>query len=162
MACCLRAQCAGLSRRFRALARERQARVGTDATEGCLARRRRLSGLRLAGLRVDDGVQIRFGGRPATASLEHRSLLDRERHVMDIALDLGRALQRDGLGANGAGDLTAHHHLLTGDQSRDLALFANDHLGGLHITLDLAVDLQDATADDPQSLADDPQIIADT
>src|SRR5262245_8398235 len=45
--------------------------------------------------------------------------------------------------------------------ARDLALLANDDLRGLHIPLDLPIDLQNAPADDAQPLPDNPQIVAD-
>src|SRR5262245_26850355 len=80
---------------------------------------------------------------------------------MNIAFDLGGALQGDRLGTDGSRDLAAYHHLLTGDQARYLALLADDHFGGLHVALDLTVDLQNAAADDAQPLADDTQIVAD-
>ena len=51
--------------------------------------------------------------------------------------------------------------LAGGDHAGHLASFADDDLGALNITLDLAVDLQDTLADDLQALADDLEIVAD-
>jgi hypothetical protein len=47
------------------------------------------------------------------------------------------------------------------DHTRHLAFLANDHLGRLYVTFDLAVDLQNTAADDLQTLADDLEIVAD-
>ena len=110
---------------------------------------------------IDDGIEIRLAGRTTAAALEQRALLDRKRHVVDVAVDLRGGLQGDRLSANDAGDLAADDHLLAGDHAGHLAPFADDDLGALHITLDLAVDLQDTLADDLQALADDLEIVAD-
>src|SRR5204863_7048905 len=63
--------------------------------------------------------------------------------------------------ANDAIDLTAHDHLLTRDHAGHLAPLADDDLGGLHISLDLAIDLQHAATDDLEPLANDLEVVAD-
>src|SRR5262249_5281472 len=54
-----------------------------------------------------------------------------------------------------------HDDLVAGDHARYFTLLANDDLDRLHITLDFAIDLQDATANDLQSLTDDFKIVTD-
>src|SRR5215470_15994923 len=88
------------------------------------------------------------------------SLFDRKRHMMDVAVHLRRGLQGNRLSADDAGDLAAHDNLATGDHSRHLPFLANDDLGCLDIAFNLAIDLQDAPADDLQTLADDLEVIA--
>src|SRR5690606_3645847 len=99
--------------------------------------------------------------RTPAAAVELCALLDRQRHVVDVALDARGGLQRHRHPANDAGDPPAHDHALGGDGARDPALLADDDFGAGHVALDLAVDLQRALADDLQALADDLQVVAD-
>src|SRR5262245_43205985 len=81
---------------------------------------------------------------------------------MNVAFHLRGRLQRHGPGADGTRDLAAHGYLLASDQSRDLTLSTDDHFGGLHVALNLSVNLKDTPANDPQSpLPDNLKIIAD-
>ena len=43
------------------------------------------------------------------------------------------------MSADNAGDLATHDDLSTRDHARDLSFLTDDHLGRLHVTLDLAV-----------------------
>ena len=89
------------------------------------------------------------------------SLLDRKRHMVDIAVHFRRGLQGNCLTADDAGDLAAHDNLAAGDHSRHLTFLAYDDLGSLDIAFDLTVDLQDTPADDLQPLTDDLEVVAD-
>jgi hypothetical protein len=64
------------------------------------------------------------------------------------------AWEGDRLSADHAGELAAHDGLSARDHSRDLSFLTDDYLGRLHITFNLAIDLQNAAADDLQPLAD--------
>ena len=72
----------------------------------------------VARLAVAHAVQVDFQLRgvlgPAAASVELGALLDGQRHVVDVAFDAGRGLQRDGHAADDAGDLAAHDDALGG------------------------------------------------
>ena len=50
------------------------------------------------------------------------------------------------------GDRATHDHALGGDRARHLALLTDDDFGAADITLDLAIDLQGALADDLSDL----------
>src|SRR5262245_39738200 len=81
---------------------------------------------------------------------------------MNVAFHLRGRLQRHGPGADGTGDLAAHCYLLASDQPRDLTLGTDDHFGGLHVALNLSVNLKNAAANDPQSpLPNTLKIVAD-
>jgi hypothetical protein len=49
--------------------------------------------------------------------------------------------------------LSAHHYLPAGHHAGHLAFFSDDDFGRLHVALDLAIDLQNAAADDLQTPA---------
>ena len=98
---------------------------------------------------------------PPAASVELGALLDGKRHVVDVAFDTRRGLQRHGHGANNPGDASADDHPLSRDRTCHLALLADDQLGTSHVAFDLAVDLQRAPADDLEPLADDLEVVAD-
>jgi hypothetical protein len=50
---------------------------------------------------------------------------------------------------------------LASDHSRHFALLADNNFYGHYVTLDLTIDLKDATADDLQSLAEDLEVVTD-
>jgi catechol 2,3-dioxygenase-like lactoylglutathione lyase family enzyme len=110
---------------------------------------------------VHQRSQLRLAGNTTTTPIEHGSLLNRKSHVMNVALNIRRGLQRDGLAADHTCDFALNDHLRTGDRTRDLALLANDDLDGVHIPFDLAIDLKDALADDLEAFADDLEVVAD-
>ena len=72
-----------------------------------------------------------------------------------------RPKQGDGLATNDPRDCTADDHLLARDHSRHFALLTDYDFSGQNVTLNLAVDLKDATTDDPQALADDLKVVPD-
>jgi hypothetical protein len=69
----------------------------------------------------------------------------------------GRGLQRHGHGANGPGCPTAHDHTLGGDWARHPPLLADDDPRAGHVAFEIAVDLEEASADDLQALGSDPK-----
>ena len=79
---------------------------------------------------------------------------------MDVAFNLRQRGQRHGLAAHDAGDLPTNEHVLAGDHTRHPAVFTDNDLRGLHVTVDLTVNLQHTTAGDFQALAKDPEIVA--
>jgi hypothetical protein len=93
-------------------------------------------------------------------AVEVRALLDRERHVMHVGLDVTGRLQGNRLRADDAQDCATHNHLLAGDHSRHSPLLADEDLGRLNVTLNVAIDLQRAPADDPEPLANDLEVVA--
>ena len=42
----------------------------------------------LGALAVDDGVEVRLAGGASAASVEHGTLLDQQRHVVQVAIDV--------------------------------------------------------------------------
>src|SRR5262245_51010388 len=80
---------------------------------------------------------------------------------MDVTLHAGRSLQGHGHSADGAGCPTAHDHALGGDCTRHPSLLADDDLSAGHITFEVAINLQDASADDLEALTGDPKVVAD-
>ena len=68
-------------------------------------------------------------------------------------------MQGDRLTTNHARDRTADDHPLARDHSRHLTFLTDYDFSGQHVTLDLAVDLKDSTADDPKALADDLEVV---
>jgi len=80
--------------------------------------------------------------------------------MVDVALNLRRSLQGDRLSADNAGDLATHDDLSTRDHSRHLSSLTDDHLGRLHVTFDLAVDLKHATTDDLEPVSDDLEVVS--
>jgi len=110
---------------------------------------------------IYDCVEVRFALGATAAALEVGSLLDRKRHVVDVAVDLRRGLKGNGFSAYDARDSAANDHLLTRDHAGHPALLAHDNLGGLNVTLDLTIDLQNTTADDLQSLSNDFEVVPD-
>src|SRR3954451_20544089 len=94
----------------------------------------RSAGIGLAGaLSFSHRIESRLvGGAPATA-FEHGTLLDGERHVMNVALHLGRGLKRHMLCAHGARYLAAHDDLLARDHAGHFAQLADDDFDGLHV-----------------------------
>jgi len=50
---------------------------------------------------------------------------------------------------------------LARDHSRYFAFLADNNFYGHYVTLNLTIDLKDATADDLQSLADDLEVVTD-
>jgi hypothetical protein len=74
-------------------------------------------------------------------TVEVRALLDRERHVMDIGFDVTGGLQGNRLRADDTQDCTTHDHLLAGDHPGHSPLLADEDLGRLDITLDVAINL---------------------
>jgi len=93
-------------------------------------------------------------------AVEMGTLLDRERHVMDVGFDVTRRLQSNRNPTNVSGNGAAHDDPLGRDRPRDPALLADDHLGAPNVALNFSIDLQCALADDFEALADDLQIIA--
>src|SRR5262249_796742 len=108
---------------------------------------------------LDNRNEVSLALRTTTAAIELGSHLDRKRHMVDIAFNLRRSLEGDSLPADHAGDRATHDDLSTGDHSRHLPLLTDDHLCRLHIAFNLAVDLQDAAADNLQPLADDLEVV---
>ena len=92
-------------------------------------------------------------------AVEVSTLFNREGHVMDIGFDMARRLQRNRMSADDAQNGTAHDHLLTRDHPRHFPLLANENLGRLNVTLDVAIYLRHAPANDPEPLADDLEIV---
>ena len=92
-------------------------------------------------------------------AVEVRALFDREGHVMDVGFDMAGRLQGNRVSANDAQNSAAHDHLLACDHPRHLALFTNQNLGRLNVTLYVAIDLQRASAKDLEPLADDLEIV---
>ena len=74
-------------------------------------------------------------------TVEVCALFDRERHVMNIGLDVARGLEGHRLRANDTQDRAAHNHLLARDHPGHSALFTNEDLGRLNITLDVTINL---------------------
>jgi hypothetical protein len=95
------------------------------------------------------------------APFKHCALLDRKRHVVDVASNFGCRLKSNVLRADDAGDFAAYDDLLARDHTGQLALLPYDDLSRLHIALDLAIDLQGAAADDFEPLPNDLEIVAD-
>ena len=112
-------------------------------------------------MRVQINVQLRRVCRPPAAPFEHGAFLNREGHVVDVALYVGRRLQRHRPGANGPRCRAAHDHALGGDGARHPPLLANDDLGAGDVAFEIAVDLQHAAANDLQALTGDFEIVAD-
>ena len=81
--------------------------------------------------------------------------------MVDVAINLRRSLKGDRLSADNAGHPATHDDLSTRDHSRDLSFLTDDHLGRLHVTFDLAVDLEHAATDDLEPLSDDLEVVAD-
>src|SRR5262245_26803944 len=80
---------------------------------------------------------------------------------MNVAFHARRGLQRHAHRANGPGCPTAHDDALGRDCARHPSLLTDDHLRADHVAFEIAVDLQDASADDLEALAGDPKVIAD-
>src|SRR5262249_20088362 len=59
-------------------------------------------------------------------AFEESSLLDGQRLVEHIALDMARGLQRHAIAANGAHDAAANYDVLSNDAAGNLRLFADD------------------------------------
>ena len=85
-------------------------------------------------------------------AVEVRALFDREGHVMDIGFDVTGGLQGNRLRADDTQDCATHDHLLTRDHPRHPPLLTDEDLGRLNVTLNVAIDLQHAPANDPQPL----------
>jgi hypothetical protein len=94
------------------------------------------------------------------AAVELGALLDRKRHMVDVAVNLRRGLEGDRLRADDARDRAAHDNLSTRDHPRYLAPLADDYFGRVNVAFDLTIHLQQAPADDPQSLANDLEVVA--
>jgi hypothetical protein len=114
----------------------------------------------LTALSLNDRIEACLVGGAAAASLEHRTLLYGKRHVMNVAFNMGRGLQANGLAADDAGDSAADDHVLRSDHTGDFALLSDDHLRALHVAFDFSIDLQEAATDNLEPLADNPEIIA--
>jgi hypothetical protein len=93
-------------------------------------------------------------------TVEVSTLLDREGQVMDVGFDVTGGLQGDRLSTDDAQDRAAHDHLLACDHPRNLPLLTDDDLGRLNVTLDVAIDLQHAPANDLESLPNNHEIVA--
>ena len=66
---------------------------------------------------VYDSKEIRLAPRTTAAALKMSTLLDRKRHVVDVAFNLRRSLQCDRLPADDTRDRTSDDHLLPRDHS---------------------------------------------
>ena len=93
-------------------------------------------------------------------AMEVRALLDREGHVMHVGFDVTGGLQGNRLRADDAQDCTAHDHLLSRDHPRHSPLFPDEDLGGLHVTLDVAIYLQCAATNNLEPPTDDLEVVA--
>ena len=80
---------------------------------------------------------------------------------MNIGLDMAGRLQGNGARADDTQDSAAYDHLLACDHSRHFPTLTDEDLGGLNVTLNVAVDLQRATANDSESLTNDLEVIPD-
>jgi hypothetical protein len=92
-------------------------------------------------------------------TVEVCALFDRERHVMDIGFDVTGGLQGNRLRAHDTQDRATHDHLLARDHSGYSPLLTDEDFGRLNITLDVAINLQRAAANDLKPLANDLEII---
>jgi hypothetical protein len=99
--------------------------------------------------------------RVAGSAVELSALLYGKGHVMDVAFHARRGLQRHGHRANGPGCPTAHDDTLGRDCAYHPSLLTDDDLRADHVAFEIAVDLQDASADNLEALAGDPKVIAD-
>src|ERR1700730_14261166 len=79
---------------------------------------------------------------------------------MDIGFNVTGRLQGNRLSTDDAQDRAAHDHLLACDHPRYLPLLTDDDLGRLNVTLNVAVDLQAAAANDLEPLANNLEIVA--
>ncbi len=125
---------------------------------GARQRDRRALRARLGGCIEVEFVGI---GRALAAAVELRALLDGERHMVDIAHDLRGRLKCDRHPLDDAGNLATHDDPLGGHHAGHLARVTDDHFAAAHVTLDLAVNLDGALADDLQTLTQDLEILAD-
>jgi len=110
---------------------------------------------------IQHGNEIRFALRTTAMAVEVSTLLDRERQVMDVGFDVTGGLQGNRLSADDTQDCAAHDHLLARDHPRNLPLLTDDDLGRLNVTLDIAIDLQHAPANDLEPLANNHEIVTD-
>jgi hypothetical protein len=94
-------------------------------------------------------------------AVEVRALFDREGHVMHVGFNVTGGLQGDRLSTDDAQHSAAHDHLLACDHSRHLPLLADEDLGRLNVTLNVAIDLKRAPANDPEPLANDLEVVPD-
>src|SRR5262249_60184002 len=92
--------------------------------------------------------------------MEVRALFDREGHVMHVGFDVTGGLQGNRPRADDAQYCTAHDHLLSRDHPRHPPLLANKDLGGLNVTLNVAIDLQCPASNNLEPLADDLEVVA--
>ena len=93
---------------------------------------------------------LRAGGRIVGTSglaFEERALLDRERLMINIALDVTGRLQGNFFAANGSHDLTADDDLFGNNAARNPGLFTDQHVGAVNIALDLALNMDFALGD---------------
>src|SRR6476660_4869125 len=74
---------------------------------------------------------------------------------MNVALHARRGHQDDGLATYAAQDFTEHDHSFGSDIALNLPLLIDDNLGAGYVTLEFAIDLYLALADDLQLLASD-------
>ena len=101
------------------------------------------------------------GGRvlgAARLALEVGALLDRQRLVEDIALDVARGLQQHLAAADRAHHVAAYNDLLGDDAAGDAGPLADNDVGAVDVALHLAVDLYLAAGDE---VAHDGEIRAD-
>src|SRR5215813_3375178 len=106
-------------------------------------------------------LQSRGISGSSAPAVELCALLDGQRYVMDVALDVRRRLQSYHYSANDTRNLPAYDHPLGADGAGDLTLFADDDLAARYIALHLTVHLKRALADDLKTLAEDFQIVSD-
>src|ERR1700730_9094828 len=79
---------------------------------------------------------------------------------MDIGFNVTGRLQGKRLSTDGSPARAAHDPLLACNHPRYLPLLTDDDLGRLNVTLNVAVDLQAAAANDLEPLANNLEIVA--
>src|SRR5262245_18452987 len=93
-------------------------------------------------------LRVTVRARTHRTPVEIGAGLDRERVVLDVADDMGAALEHDVAAADRAFDPSVHHDALGLNAARDRGFGRNDERGAIKIALDLAVDLDKALGRD--------------
>src|ERR1700680_2528744 len=83
---------------------------------------------------IHDRNEVSLAPRAPTMAVEVSTLLDRERHVMDVGCDVTGGLQGNRLSTDDARDSAAHDDLLARDHSRHLPFLTDNDLGRANVT----------------------------